>query len=120
MPRERVGLQPTAMNALHGAHEVHRLDVRNDDDRKGAVVSVRIHGRQLARHGDYSLYAAEDGSVLVYDERDQRVYGFERDLPAPAAGIDGDGLRWDPDVDAKIIDALGAKPGIDIGAAPPR
>ena len=94
---------------------IHMLEVR--DEEYGDTLAVRLHATELASHGGYSLYAAEDGSVLVYDERDQCLYGFEDVLPAPVVAIDVDCFRCDPALYAKIIEALGVDPVIDIGAA---
>lgn len=98
-----------------GQAGIHMLEVR--DEEYGDTLAVRLHGTELATHGGYSLYAAEDGSVLVYDERDQWLYGFDDDPPAPVAAIDVDCFRCDPALYAKIIEALGVDPVIDIGAA---
>jgi hypothetical protein len=94
---------------------IHMLEVR--DEEYGDTLAVRLHGTELAMHGDYSLYAAEDGSVLVYDDRDQCLYGFEDDLPAPVGAIDVDCFRCDPALYADITEALGVDPVVDIGAA---
>ena len=98
-----------------GQAGIHMLEVR--DEEYGDTLAVRLHGTELATHAGYSLYAGEDGSVLVYDERDQWLYGFDYDPPAPAAAIDVDCFRCDPALYAKIIEALGVDPVVDLGAA---
>jgi hypothetical protein len=89
------------------------LEVR--DEEYGDTVPVRLHGRRLATSGNYSLYATDDGSAVVHDEREQWLYGFDDDLPVPVIAIDVDCFRHDRALYAKIIDALGVDPVIDIG-----
>jgi len=94
---------------------IRMLAVR--DEEYGGAFAVRLHGNELATTGEYSLYATDDGSVLVYDEREQWLYGFDDDLPAPFVAIGTDCFRCDPGVYAKLREALGVDPVIDIGEA---
>jgi hypothetical protein len=94
--------------------ETHLLDIR--DDENGDVHKVRLHGKQLARDRAFWLYAAEDGSVLVYDNVERCLYGFDDDLPAPVAVIDVEVFRSEPAFYGQIMGALGLDSAIDIGA----
>jgi len=105
------------MTAAEDAAKIHMLDVR--DDELGDTRPVRFHGQRLARDGDHVVYVTEDDAVLVYDERDQCLYGFDDGLPAPVAVVDVNVFRIEPRLYAGIIAALGVDPAIDIGRRAP-
>lgn len=83
--------------------EVYALEAR---DEGGSAVSVCVHGRRLVGGDDFALYAAGDGSMLVYDARDHRVYRFGEDLFDPFVVADVEVLRFDAGC-----------PAVEVGAA---